>query len=332
MNSPKEKQNAELFCPDCKGSLVEIGGSNRCQMCSRLWPIVDGIPSFVLDAGHERSFYEAWHTEEALKRRNGFFRQTVRQIVKPLRYFATKRERLFRRTFRKREKGPILDMACGIGQSLYCNFGPVTGVDLSLEALRPLQNSGLYKQVMHADARILPLLDGSFKYVVSADFLGHVPKSGKDEVIAEMSRVLAPGGIMAHVIETDSENLFFRFAHRYPQLFQKYFVEQIGGHYGLEMPTQVLRRFQNHGFKILQVDKMWGPIWATREYVRQFGNEYVTYNHILRMWVAVCRLLSCNPAPMIIADALLGMASKTVDRFQPLDYAQGIFLVAQKIR
>jgi ubiquinone/menaquinone biosynthesis C-methylase UbiE len=177
----------------------------------------------------------------------------------------------------------------------------------------------------------LPFPDQTFKYVVSADFFGHVPITEKEMIISEMTRVLVPGGIMAHVIETDSVNLFFRFAHRYPDLFRKYFIEQIGGHYGLEMPTAVVQRFNKHGLKILQVEKMFGPIWDTRLYIAQFNNEYLRYSRLLRGWIAMCRLLSSNPLTMVIADALLGIASNAVDRFKPLDNTQGIFLVAKKI-
>jgi SAM-dependent methyltransferase len=217
-----------------------------------------------------------------------------------------------------------------MGHPFFCELGPVTGVDLSLESLFALKQQGWYEGLVHADVRRLPFPDSVFEYVVSADFFGHVRVPAKDEVIAEMRRVLAPGGIIAHVIETDSANACFRFAHRFPDLFRKYFVEQIGGHFGLEMPGEAIRRFEEHGFQILEVRKMWGPVWETREYVRQFGNEYAEHSRFLRTWVAACRLLSSNPATMIPADALLGVISAIVDRVQPLDSAQGIFLVARR--
>lgn len=217
-----------------------------------------------------------------------------------------------------------------MGHPLFCELGPVTGVDLSLESLFALKQQGWYEGLVHADARRLPFPDSVFGYVVSADFFGHVRVPAKDEVIAEMRRVLAPGGIIAHVIETDSANVCFRFAHRFPDLFQRYFVEQIGGHFGLEMPGEAIRRLEKHGFQILEVRKMWGPVWETREYVRQFGTEYVEHSRFLRAWVAACRLLSSNPATRIPADALLGVISTIVDYVQPLDSAQGIFLMARK--
>ncbi len=331
INDSIKSPGGTLCCPVCKDPLVESGGLNVCEGCRSGWPIIDGIPSFVSTDVGESRFYEEWHKEQTVNRRNGLFREKVRRILKPLRYFTGKRERLFSAAFANQKRGSVLDLACGTGQSMYCEFGPVTGVDLSMAALRDLQHRGIYERVVQADAKRLPFPDGSFEYIVSSDFIGHVPIIEKGKVLSEMGRVLAPDGIMVHVVETDSTNVCFRFAHRYPDLFKKYFVERIGGHYGLEMPTEVVRRFQEQGFRVVRVEKMWGAVWDTRQYVTQFGNEYRVYSRILKLWVAACRLLSSNPLTMILTDAFLGAVSNMVDRFRPLDNAQGIFLVAQKI-
>ena len=74
----------------------------------------------------------------------------------------------------------------------------------------------------------------------------------------ESKRVLKPEGKMLHVIETDANNWHFRFAHRYPELFQKYFVEALGGHFGLELPSAAISRFEANGFVILEATKIWG--------------------------------------------------------------------------
>lgn len=250
-----------ICCPDDRGLLVETSKYLECQTCRCRWPIFGGVPSFISGDTGERLFYEEWHREQVRQRRNGALQQAVRRIVKPVRYFASKRERLFRKTFRGKRQSPVLDIACGTGHSFFCELGPVTGVDLSLESLLALKQQGWYEGLAHADARRLPFPDSVFEYVVSADFVGHVRAPAKDEVIAEMRRVLAPGGIIAHVIETDSTNACFRFAHRFPDLFQRYFVEEIGGHFGLEMPGEAIRRLEKHGFQILEVRKMWGPVW-----------------------------------------------------------------------
>ena len=66
----------------------------------------------------------------------------------------------------------------------------------------------------------LPFADESFDYVVSADVIGHIRHEDKDRLFAEMHRVLKKGGKAIHVIETDATSRWFKFAHRYPDLFQ----------------------------------------------------------------------------------------------------------------
>lgn len=333
---PDESVPAEgpgpLRCPLCLEPLVVGSDDLGCQKCSSRWPLVDGIPSFVPPSVQDRGFYEQWHSAQAAARRDDALRRLARRVLKPMRYFAGKRERLFRAAFRGATRGWVLDLACGIGQPLYLKWGPVVGVDLSIGGLRVCKDRGIYERVIHADATRMEFLpDESFSYAVSADFFGHVPASAKDQVISELHRVLIPGGVMAHVIETDSRNMMFRFAHKHPDLFRKYFIEQIGGHYGLELPTAVVRRFEADGFKILSIQKMWGPVWETREYIRQFDNEYAQHSTAIRAWVTLCKSAASNPVTLLFADLLLGVLSIAVDFLTPLDHAQGVFLVAQKI-
>ena len=54
----------------------------------------------------------------------------------------------------------------------------------------------------------LPFRDASFDCVVSSHVMGHVPVDAKDAVVAEAARVLRPGGLSLHVIETDGRHPF----------------------------------------------------------------------------------------------------------------------------
>ena len=77
----------------------------------------------------------------------------------------------------------------------------------------------------------------------------------KDAIIKEIWRVLKPNGRTLHIVETDSDNIWFKLAHKCPELFQKYFVEKIGGHVGLEMPEACLSRWQRNGFEVKKAEK-----------------------------------------------------------------------------
>jgi 2-polyprenyl-6-hydroxyphenyl methylase/3-demethylubiquinone-9 3-methyltransferase len=92
----------------------------------------------------------------------------------------------------------VLDVGCGAGfiaNDLARRGFEVTGVDLATDALavaaRHDTTGGV--QWLCADARALPLPDASFEAVYAMDFLEHVQPI--EAVIAEISRVLAPGGL-----------------------------------------------------------------------------------------------------------------------------------------
>src|ERR1700682_1383450 len=90
----------------------------------------------------------------------------------------------------------VLDLGCGVGMlALLRRKGiTLTGVDLSREcALAALHNG--YDETFSAELSSLPFADASFDYVVSLDVLGHVLAAEKDAVLAELQRVLRPGGV-----------------------------------------------------------------------------------------------------------------------------------------
>jgi SAM-dependent methyltransferase len=60
--------------------------------------------------------------------------------------------------------------------------------------------SGVVEGLVVADAANLPFVDGYFDLVFSSNVLEHVEKL--DDSLAEMKRVLAPGGIMIHSMPT----------------------------------------------------------------------------------------------------------------------------------
>ncbi len=92
----------------------------------------------------------------------------------------------------------VLDIGCGAGflSNHLAHAGHrVTGIDTAEQALRVAQRHDqtgtvTYKQ---ADALSLPLSDNSFDVVCAMDFLEHISEPKK--VIAEVSRVLVPGGL-----------------------------------------------------------------------------------------------------------------------------------------
>lgn len=85
--------------------------------------------------------------------------------------------------------GRTLDLGCGIGHS-YELLAPreTVGVDNDPEAL-----AGQDRETHVADMRELPFRDASFASVLAVQSIEHVPDP--DRVLAELTRVLEPGGV-----------------------------------------------------------------------------------------------------------------------------------------
>jgi SAM-dependent methyltransferase len=84
--------------------------------------------------------------------------------------------------------GRVLDLGCGTGHS-YAELAPreTVGTDIAASVL-----VGQDRETVVADMRRLPFPDASFASVFSVHSIEHVPDP--ERVIAEVMRVLAPGG------------------------------------------------------------------------------------------------------------------------------------------
>jgi SAM-dependent methyltransferase len=90
----------------------------------------------------------------------------------------------------------ILDAGCGTGNNLLhlSRHGAACGIDLSGEALRFCRGRGV--AVARASLLALPFPDASFDCVTSFDVLYHRWVEDDGRAMAEMARVLRPGGLL----------------------------------------------------------------------------------------------------------------------------------------
>ena len=100
-------------------------------------------------------------------------------------------ERYFTRGGRLR----ILDAGCGTGANATCltDYGAVTGIDLMPLALRLARRRG-HTRLSTASVKALPFASASFDLVTSLDVLPMLPREIETAALAEMARLLAPGG------------------------------------------------------------------------------------------------------------------------------------------
>lgn len=104
----------------------------------------------------------------------------------------------------------VLDMGCGAGRhafEMYRRGADVIALDMDADELAGVSEifaamreqgevpAGAEADVKQGDALNLPFPDGEFDRVVAAEVLEHIPEDTK--AIAELTRVLRPGGTMA---------------------------------------------------------------------------------------------------------------------------------------
>lgn len=239
-----------------------------------------------------------------------------------LRNLLVRKERFFWRELRGR-RGRLLDLGCGGGWRLFTKVGPVTGFDLSLGSLRVARE--LYRDVVQGSLLALPFGDASFDFVVSSDVLGHVRFADKDSVLAEIRRVLRPGGRTLHYIETEGADPLMSWARRSPDLYQRHVISP-EGHVGMETASRTFARFRRAGFRpIREVAAYRGTMYAGRV-AQLFDNEYARQSTAVRYLVAVSLALARVPALEAAANVGLTAAMEVGDRVFPLDWAGGVMV------
>lgn len=327
---------AQLVCPACKKAIVPDGTNWKCPACARPFTYNRGVLSFLTpeerfnEGAYEAKQIAAWTASARLRdkiRRSRFL--TLLNLIRIRISLSGRRDRLFRDEMKPRVNPNlmILDLGCGGGRHYFAEFGKVVGIDPVVDLL--LMARTIYDEVYQCSGFSLPFADGSFDYVVSTDVIGHISDAHKDQLFAEIHRVLKPGGRTAHCSEADGTNPWFRFAHKHPDLFQHYFVDK-PGHIGLETPTKLRERFLRHGFREITFRKLCSVIQEPGTLTAFFDNEYKSRSRTIAFFVAIDRLLSKSFAVREALNFLLEPLAKLDDWLTPFDYTPGALIVYEK--
>lgn len=230
----------ELVCPGCRGVLdpedVVLGLPRRlrCQGCDAVYPVADGrVPMFL----PEQKGSAAWQNVQATEPRwpKGAARLAWRAILWHLRRFGRGHDTgleeivarfrtpgaepgfLFTRLLQSRHwwglkiPEPSLEIGGGWGQYTNQLFGGRQRITYCSEYFaHNVMPPGLdrvhpdayrvYDTVLIGSAHALPLPDASLRTVVAMHVLHHVPELEK--ALAEIARVLRPGGRLYATVET----------------------------------------------------------------------------------------------------------------------------------
>ncbi len=124
-------------------------------------------------------------------------------------------------------KPPVLDFGCGDGFFAEMVFGQGAidiGLDVHESRISEAQDKGVYKQIISYAGGRIPLKDASAATVVSNCVFEHLPNLDKN--IAEISRILKPGGFLLTSVMTNRWNDFLIGKHIVGNTYIKKFERQ----------------------------------------------------------------------------------------------------------
>lgn len=163
--------------------------------------------------------------------------------------------------------GPVLDIGCGDGHFAQIAYDDVLDVGIDLqeaELIEAAGRPGVYRFVVREDSSALSFADDSFATVLSNCAIEHMPEL--DAVIAEVARVLRPGGTFATTLPSEhfAELLLGstvlrrvglrRAAHAYGRFFNR-----ISYHFHIHTPEEWRRRWDAAGFDVVQQHYYFSP-------------------------------------------------------------------------
>lgn len=124
-------------------------------------------------------------------------------------------------------QSPILDFGCGDGFFAQIVFGKGTidiGLDIPESRISEAKVKNIYKKIISYEGGRIPLKDASISTVISNCVFEHLPNL--DENIAEISRVLKPGGCLLTSVMTNRWNDFLIGKHIFGPTYIKKFEQQ----------------------------------------------------------------------------------------------------------
>ena len=205
-----------FVCSRCRGELTQKNDAYHCAACSRVFPVIAGIPDFrlepdpyigvdedrakglaLLKVGRERGFqglleyYYAVTPEDPADLAKYWKRRALAEVE--IAHAILQEHQL------QSGEGLLLDVGCSTGGILAAAARPgrtVIGVDVAFRWLCVgsirLQELGISATLVCANAEALPFPDGLFYTVTAIDLIEHTRNQAR--ALQEGYRVCRPGG------------------------------------------------------------------------------------------------------------------------------------------
>jgi SAM-dependent methyltransferase len=310
-----------FVCTACHGDLEDEATALRCVSCGREFAKVEGVPSFC----ETEAFYEDYLEEHCPFVRSPQGLKRAALTVLP--HWSWREWKFFDANIPAGSR--ILDLGCARGKEWFsAKASFIAGVDPIVGPLH--ECAAHYDLVAQAEITALPFADGSFDCVVTSHVIGHVPFEHKDRAFSEIARVLRRGGLSVNIIETDSRHEFVSLGKSDPELYRLNFIET-DGHVGLELPSELVARFERHGFDVETIRKMESARIHLRYYPKYLGKGYPERHRQVRKRIERWDRISSNSVLLGGYEVLMGAYHRLVEPSRSnLDDAMFVAVAARK--
>lgn len=219
----------------------------------------------------------------------------------------------------------VMEMGCASGIAYFAARYRVLGLDLSFSSLA--QVSPLYDTCIQADVtQRIPLPDACLDGIFSSYVWEHIPPADKPGALAELCRVLKPGGKLVFLFDVEGNTPIYRvLKRRDPDLYREVLIER-EGHLGWESPEANREQFEAAGLRVLEYrgkDKllipppMFDKVGQWGGGLKRLGDVGVWFSRGLRFQ---------------LANALLRLLDETAGRLLPLSWSRIVVAVCEKPR
>lgn len=190
-------------------------------------------------------------------------------------------------------KRPVLDVGCGDGHFAQRTFAQKidVGIDPWEGPLKEAASRGIYEKTILTAGAEIPFPDASFETVISNSVLEHIPDL--DPVIAEISRVIRPGGLFVFCVPNHQflgnlsvSNFFDRIKLKPLGDLYRAFFNRISRHYHCDDMTVWEKRLTLNGFTLEKSWHYFSPAaFHTLEWGHYFGLPSLISRKLFGKWV-----------------------------------------------